>query len=252
VLVTNSSNSTASVPFSLTVPQVPLALTIQAPSGMLQPMQQVPITVTLAQKYPVDLNGELVLQFTPNPAAPVVDPAIQFSTGGGSVAFQIPAGQTSPVFSSQLEVQAGTTAGEIVLTASVTTDGVPLTLTNSPGLTLSLPPAVPGIASMSIQQTSSGFSLIIEGYSNTREITQATFAFTPQPGSQIQTTSFTPPGVGAAFQTWYASDASDAYGGQFTYTQPFAITTGSVSTLQSVTVTLTNSQGVSSTMTANF
>src|ERR1035438_5690278 len=59
-------------------------------------------------------------------------------------------------------------------------------------------------------------------------------------------------GVGAAFQTWYASDASDAYGGQFTYTQPFAITTGSVSTLQSVTVTLTNSQGVSSTMTANF
>ena len=93
---------------------------------------------------------------------------------------------------------------------------------------------------------------MVTGYSNTREITQATFTYTPASGSQVQTTSFTPAGVSTAFQSWYGSGASTAFGSQFLYTQPFTITAGSVSALQSVTVTLTNSQGASSAVTANF
>ena len=110
----------------------------------------------------------------------------------------------------------------------------------------------PGIVSVTITQASSGFTVMVTGYSNTREITQASFTFTPQAGSQVQTTTFTPSGVAAAFQSWYAADASDMVGSQFLYMQPFTITSGSVSTLQSVTVTLTNSQGTSSTASANF
>jgi len=209
--------------------------------------------LTLPQAYPVDLAGELVLQFTPNPAALVVDPAIQFSTGGGSVTFQIPAGQTTAVFPQPaLAVQTGTVAGAIALTASATAGGVAVTLSNNPQVTVNLPQEAPAILSVSIQQASSGFNVEVTGYSNTREITQATFTFTPATGSQLQTTSFTPSGVTAAFQTWYASDASTAFGSQFLYTQPFTITAGSVGALQSVTVTLTNSQGTSSTGTANF
>jgi hypothetical protein len=117
---------------------------------------------------------------------------------------------------------------------------------------LNLPQEPPAILSVSIQQVTSGFNVMVTGYSNTREITQAAFTFTAQPGSQIQSTSFTPADVGATFQTWYASPASIAYGGQFLYTQPFTITSGTVSALQSVTVTLTNSQGASSSMTATF
>jgi hypothetical protein len=201
----------------------------------------------------VDLTGELVLQFTPNPAAPVIDPAIGFNTvpASDTVSFTIPKGQTSAVFTpSPLLVQTGTVAGTIVFTASVTAGGVPLTPTTA--VTLDLPQEPPVIASVTIQQVTSGFNVVVMGYSNTREITQAAFTFTAQPGSQIQSTSFTPPDVGTTFQTWYASPASIAYGGQFLYTQPFTITSGTVSALQSVTVTLTNSQGASSSMTATF
>jgi hypothetical protein len=249
VQATDASNNTTTITFTLTVTQAPFTLTIQAPPGA--PLQQLPITVTLAQAYPVDLSGELVLQFTPNQAAPLVDPAIQFSTGGDTVSFTIPKGQTSAVFKqSPLLVQTGSIAGAIVFTASVSADNIPLTPTTA--VTLNLPQEPPAILSVSIQQVTSGFNVMVTGYSNTREITQAAFTFTAQPGSQIQSTSFTPADVGATFQTWYASPASIAYGGQFLYTQPFTITSGTVSALQSVTVTLTNSQGASSSMTATF
>jgi hypothetical protein len=253
VLLTDASNNTASMAESLTVPQVPLTLNVQAPSGPALPQQQLPITLTLPQAYPVDLAGALTLQFTPNPAAPVVDPAIQFSNGSGTVAFQIPAGQTSAVFTqSPLAMQTGTVAGSIVLTASATAGGVPVTLSNNPAVTVDLPQQAPAILSVSIQQSSSGFSVAVTGYSNTREIVQATFTFTPASGSQIQSTTFTLTDVSTAFQSWYGSAASDAFGSQFLYTQPFTITTGSASALQSVSVTLTNSQGASSAMSANF
>jgi hypothetical protein len=247
----SSNNTTTTITFPLTVKQAPFTLTIQVPPGTPQP--QFPITVTLAQAYPVDLTGELVLQFTPNPAAPVIDPAIGFNTvpASDTVSFTIPKGQTSAVFTpSPLLVQTGTVAGTIVFTASLTADGVPLTPTTA--VTLDLPQEPPVIASVTIQQVTSGFNVRVTGYSNTREITQATFTFTAQPGSQVQSTSFTPADVASTFQTWYASPASNAFGSQFTYTQPFTITAGTSSALQSVTVTLTNSLGASSSMTANF
>ncbi len=248
--VTDSLNNSTSVPFTLTVPQVPLSLTIQAPAAT--PLQQIPVTVTLQQAYPVDLEVELTLQFTPNPAEPVADPTIMFNTGGTTVQLKIPAGQTSPVLATPLELQVGSIAGQIVLTANATAGGVPVTVSTTPEFTLNLAQEPPGIVSVTITQASSGFTVMVTGYSNTREITQASFTFTPQAGSQVQTTTFTPSGVAAAFQSWYAADASDMVGSQFLYMQPFTITSGSVSTLQSVTVTLTNSQGTSSTASANF
>ncbi len=246
--VTDTLNNSTSVPFTLTVPQVPLSLTIQAPAAT--PLQQIPVTLTLQQAYPVDLEVDLTLQFTPNPAEPVVDPTIMFNTN--TTQLKIPAGQTSPVLASPLELQVGSIAGQIVLTATATAGGVPVTLSNSPEFTLNLAQEPPGIVSVTITQASSGFTVMVTGYSDTREITEASFTFTPQAGSQVQTTTFTPSGVPAAFQSWYAMDASDMVGSQFLYMQPFTITSGSVSTLQSVTVTLTNSQGTSATASANF
>jgi hypothetical protein len=255
IQVTDSNGTTASQQFTLTVSLPPLTLTVQAPSSTALPSQQLPITLTLPQTYPVDLAGECGLQFTPNSAAPVVDPTIQFNTGGDTVPFQIPAGQTSGVFPlSPLEMQTGTVAGSIVLTCNATAGGVPVTLSNSPGFTVNLAQEPPVIiptppADGYIQQVSGGFSVVVTGYSNTREITQANFTFTPVSGSQLQASTFSLTNVAAVFQSYYASDASTAYGSQFTYAQPFTITAGSMSALQSVTVTLTNSQGVSSALT---
>ena len=253
VSVADASNNIATMSYSLVVIQVPLTLNIQVPSTTASPMQQIDVTVMLPQAYPVDLAGVLTLQFTPNPSAPVVDPAVQFVTGGGSVPFQISAGSTTALFSvSPIAVQTGSVAGTITLTATATAGGVPVTLSNNPEITVNLAQESPGILSVTIQQVTSGFNVLVTGYSNTREITQATFTFTPQSGSQLQTTSFTPSGVSGAFQSWYGSDASTPFGSQFLYTQPFTFSSGSVSTLQSVTVTLTNSQGASATASANF
>lgn len=253
VTVTDASNNTATMSYSLVVAQVPLTLNIQVPSTAAQPLQQIDVAVTLPQAYPVDLAGLLTLQFAPNQSAPVVDPAIQFVTGGNSVPFQIPAGSTTALFSvSPIAVQTGTVAGTITLAATATAGGIPIALSNNPEVTVSLAPEAPGILGVTIQQLSSGFNVLVTGYSNTREITRATFTFTPQSGSQLQTTSFTPSGVDTAFQSWFGSDASTPFGSQFLYTQPFTLSSGAVSTLQSVTVTLTNSQGASATASANF
>jgi hypothetical protein len=77
----------------------------------------------------------------------------------------------------------------------------------------------------------------------------AEFHFTAVPGKSLNTTDVTPAGVAAAFQSWYASSTSDGYGTTFIYTQPFTIS-GDASDVRSVTVTLTNSQGVSEPMTS--
>ena len=74
-------------------------------------------------------------------------------------------------------------------------------------------------------------------------MTQAEFHFSAVPGKSLGTTDLTVP-VTSAFQAWYQSGASDADGTTFTYTQPFTVN-GDASDIQSITVTLTNSQGVS-------
>jgi hypothetical protein len=95
---------------------------------------------------------------------------------------------------------------------------------------------------------STGFTVTVVGFDPTRSITQATFTFTPASGSTLQTTTVTVP-VQALFTAWYQSAASAAFGSQFSFTIPFTVS-GSVSGIASVTVTLTNATGTSSSTTA--
>lgn len=238
LVVTDPSGNTGLTTYSLTVPQVP---NIDATSPAT-PMQQIPITLTLPQAYPVDLAGEIDLQVVPNPSK-VFDSSILFNNGDTTVSFQIPAGQTSAVFAqSPLQSLVGTVAGSIALTATATAGGVPVTVANSTGTTVTLPEQPPTITNVSIVQLTSGFNVVVRGYSNTLDITQATFNFTPQPGDQLSSATSTPAGVSGAFQTYFTG-ISGSVGNHFMYIQPFSITAGSISTLQSVSVTLTNSQG---------
>jgi len=50
---------------------------------------------------------------------------------------------------------------------------------------------------------------------------------------------------------WYQSEPSRAFGSQFTLTQQFNVQ-GDTSAISSVTVTLTNPQGASQAVSANF
>ena len=78
-------------------------------------------------------------------------------------------------------------------------------------------------------------------------MTEAQFHFTPASGKSLTTTDLTVQ-LSSAFQTWYGSEASDQYGTNFLYTQPFTLN-GDASDIASVTITLTNSNGTSSPST---
>jgi hypothetical protein len=194
----------------------------------------------------VDLNGTLSLVFTS--AVGGNDPAIQFSSGGPKVNFTIPAGTTQAVFGQNVLLLTGTTAGSIVVSASVTAGGANVTPTPVPSVTITIAKAAPVITGVTF--TTSGTSLVVSvtGYSNTRDMTSGAFQFVAATGSTLTAAPITV-NLAAAFSTWYQSQANSSAGTQFTFpeTIPF---TGNVVAIGSVSVTLVNSAGTSATVTA--
>lgn len=223
-------------------------LTISLPSNP-QPAQQLQIGVGIASPYPVDVNGNLELTFAPNTANNADDRAIQFSTGGRSVPFTIPAGQTQAVFRvAELGIQTGTTAGTITLAAALQAAGGPVNCNCQLNQTITIPRTAPVISAVRSTRTANGFSVVITGFSTTREATQGLFRFAGT--NNLGTTELTVP-LTTTFSAYFQSPASAETGGQFTLTIPFTVQ-GDTSSVNSVTVTLTNSTGTSQPVTASF
>ena len=250
IQVADSTSATASAPFTLTV----IGASFSGLSSTDASAQQPSFTIALGAAYPVEITGQVKLTFQPDislpsPAAPADDPAIQFSAGGRSASFTIPANSTAPL---SFAVQTGTVAGTITLTVTWSQAGgaalpVPAALTQ----TIQIAPAVPVITSVTATTTSSGFQVVITGYSNTREASQASLQFTAASGQTLQTTSV-PVSLTSAGPAWFQSTASDQYGGQFTLTLPFAVSNGSAGAIGSISVQLVNSQGDSASASASL
>jgi hypothetical protein len=232
-------------------------------TGAQAPLQQVSTGLTLASTYPLTLTGTLTLTFSSDVFSN--DPAVQFATGGRTVNFTIPAGSTQAVFpnnSTSMGLQTGTVAGTITLTPSFVTDGgINLTPTVPPAQNLTVPQSAPRLLSVQVStKTASGLTLLVTGYATGRSITQIDVQFTPVAGESVRTTKLSL-NVDSSFTAWYQSAASQAFGSQFTATLPFTLqgditdTTNIVSvidTIQAVSVTLTNRQGVSTAQSVNL
>jgi hypothetical protein len=215
----------------------------------LQPAEQPVVRVQISAPYPLALTGTLSLAFAPNAANNADDPAIQFSTGGRSVSFTIPAGQTQAVFpGGDVGLQTGTTAGTITLTTALNAGGSTVTCNCPLTQTIVIPRTAPSITGLRVTRTATGFNVVVTGFSTTREVTQGVFRFAGS--GTLQTTELTVP-LTATFNTWFQSAASSGFGGQFSLTIPFTIQ-GDTSTVNSVTVTLTNAAGNSQPLTATF
>ena len=101
-------------------------------------------------------------------------------------------------------------------------------------------------------QTATGLTLAISGVSNSQTLTQLAFSFTPASGYNVNDASVTV-SVGSVASAWFASTASQTFGGQFVATIPFAFSNGSSGTstatlttaVNSVSITATNAQGTS-------
>jgi hypothetical protein len=250
------------VPFTLlgfgTQPPALPAYQFTGPSGSIGPSQQPTIGLTLSQAYALNLTGTLTIQVTPSSFA--ADPAIQFSTGGTTVAFTIPAGQTQALFpngSTSIRFQTGTVAGGITISPTfATTTGLNLTPANPTLLQLTVPSLAPVLLTASISgQSATGFVVTLNGYVTSLSVSSLSFTFSVKSGAP-STTSTVSLDVSQASAAWFGSSASTSFGGQFSIAVPFTLqaptSANAATALQSVSATATNGLGVSNSVSTPF
>jgi hypothetical protein len=232
-----SKLSSNMVQFTVTAPPANMTFSVPTATGS---GEQPAVTIGLNSPYPTDLQGTLTLTFAPSGTG-VDDPAIQLSTGGRTLNFTVPAGATT---TPTVAFQTGTVAGTITLTLTLTAGGVDVTPADLTPITLVIAPAAPVITSVKFTNNSDGqITVVISGFSNTRDMSQAEFVFTGTDASHLRSSKVDVP-VSALFSPWYSSSTSDQYGSEFTYTQNFQLSRPDAG-LTGVAVTLTNSVGTS-------
>jgi hypothetical protein len=220
----------------------PAVVTISVPAT-ITPGQNPDINLTL-NPFPDPVTVTVTLSFAPSPPNTIGDPMIVFSNNettftAPTIAANTPAAPLSIAF------QSGSTAGVITVTTKLTdtVTGANVTPASLAPEEITVPAAAPVISSGTLTRSGSSLQVALSGLSSTRDMSQAEFHFTPVSGKSLATNELTVQ-LTSAFQTWYQSTPSDAFGTTFTYTQPFTIS-GDAADVQSVTVTLTNSQGMS-------
>lgn len=225
-------------------------------SGQVQPFTQPSIGLTISQPYPLPLAGQLTM--TVNSNVFVSDPAVQFSTGGRTVAFSIPAGSTQAVFTNgatQVSLQTGTVAETINVAATFTTQGgavvTPLT---APSLSLTVGRGVPQLLSASLQTfTATSFVVNVTGYSTARNLSKINLQFSGASGLTLSGATVTVD-VSQSAGFYYSSSASQPFGGFFSINIPISVkvTSGSTPTTLAgqftVTATAVNDAGTSNSV----
>ena len=237
--------------------------TISGPSGNVSAASQAGVSLTLANSYPVDLNGVLTLTTSGNFGS---DPSVQFavgsSTGNRTVDFTIPANSTSADFAaqgSQILLQTGTVAETVTLAPTfTTTSGVAITPASPTTLQFTVPTEAPVLtsAAANVQGTNS-FNLVLVGYTTTRSLTSLNVTFNPASGFKLATSQFTID-LSQVSGMWFLSSQSTPYGGQFSVTMPFTVTQPSLKagqtalqSIASVTATVSNTTGTSNSVQAS-
>ncbi|MEO8592807.1 MAG: choice-of-anchor D domain-containing protein [Candidatus Solibacter sp.] len=214
------------------------------------PLQQPAVGLSLDTPYPYDLNGQLTLSVSSDSF--VIDPSVQFATGGRTVAFRIPANTRTAVFGSnnaqQVQFQTGSIAGTITVAASFAIGTADVTPAVPPSSAVIVMPAPPQITNLTLGTVSPNtLELLMTGYSTNRSVSQLNLQVTPAGTGSLQTTVLTV-NVTAAFSSWYQSASGIAFGSQFMASIPI-IVSGPISAVRSISVTAQNSVGTSNTGT---
>ncbi len=251
ITVTDPASDSTSLPVVFSIVPTGLGVTFSAPAA--GPGEQPTLNFQLTTAYPVPLTGTMTLTFTPtsgNPDNPQVQLAststdVTVAPGGRSLTFPLAANSTAtPV----IMVQVGNVAGTISVTLQLTAAGVNVTPASVVPITIVIAPAAPTITALSFSASGNTLTVLVTGFSTTREIQSATFSFTPASGASLNQKTITVP-ANTLFQTWYTTTGSAQYGSAFTYTQLFTLS-GNASAVGGVGATLTNTVGTSTEVTA--
>ena len=231
----------------------------QGPSGTQPPSQQPSVGLTLSSAYPLALRGSLTLSFISSVFTD--DPSIQFASGGRTINFTIPANTTQALFNgtaTAVPLQTGTTAGNIVITPSFAMQsGFDMTPASPNALTLTIQRAAPQLLSASVtSQTLNSFTVILSGYSTSRNLRQLDIQISPKQGSTFSTSHLSID-VSSSSTSWFQGTASQGFGGAFLVAIPFTLQNGNTTTdlvhlLQSLSITATNDVGASSAISVSI
>jgi hypothetical protein len=239
VTARDSTNATAVQNYTVTI-TLPPAPTISygATPETGNSNTQIPFGITSSAPYPVDITGAARLEFSPVSGA-VDDPMIQFTSGGRTANFRIPAGQTTGTITGNPSIMTGTTAGTIRVVIENLNAGGPI---NAPApRVITIATAAPVITRVELIRNPTSIDVRVTGFSNTRQLDRGLFRFSVRAGDTLQTSDFTVQ-LNQAFATWYGNSQSNQFGTQFVLTMPFSVS-GDVNAITGVSVTLTNSRG---------
>src|SRR5205085_11795443 len=103
-------------------------------------------------------------------------------------------------------------------------------------------PAPPQVTSVDVVKTTQGLDLIVTGYSLLRRVTGADFNFDVKSDGKTQRITLSR-NVDSQFATWFQNPASVGFGSAFSFTQSVVVQGGG--TIETITVTLKNAQGSS-------
>ena len=243
VTVNNAVQNQTSAAQSIVVSPPPVPIAFSGPTTPPTSGQQPSASLTLTNPYPVDLTATVTLNFTPLGNGPD-DPNVEFPNNTRTLTFTIPANST---ITPDIQFQTGTVAGTITLTLNLVAGGVDVTPASVAPIDLVIPQSIPSLTTVTFVQQGTSLSVSVIGFSNTREITQATFHFTGSGDIPLANPDIPVP-AGSEFATWFGSPQSLPYGSEFDYTQPFTLS--ETTPISQVTVTLSNTIGQSQTFTS--
>ncbi len=247
IRVTDATSQFASKAFTIMPALPPLPdVSIEVPSSATSG-DQIPITIRISAPYATELGGTLQVQLESTYGQ---DQTVRQATLGPNFGFKV--GETVAVafepngigpqrLSDGPPILAtGSTAGTIHLTATIGPTATAKTATAD----ITIAPAAPGITSVSVGPNG---TVTVDGYANTHAVDSTTVTFTPTSGNSLQQSTFTFQ-LGDAFYNWFSSSNSAKTGGQFRLTIPFSISGGTRAGIASASVSLTNSEGTSNSM----
>jgi hypothetical protein len=243
IRVTDAAGQAASRTYTI-VAQLPGApsLRLTGIPPVAASADQTVFELQLDASYPVEINGVLTLDFEPDPAHNTDDPAVQFTTGGRSVLFRIPAGSTKAVFPDpQIAVQTGTVSGAIRLRAALSASGRNLAGSDAALQTITIERAVPAIRTVRLRLDGQTLIVEISGHSTPRGLKSVRLTFEAAAGASLKGSEFTLP-VEELAANWYSGPASVRFGSMFTMRLPFTIQ-GAADAVGAVTAVLSNQLG---------
>jgi len=231
---------------AVTIPELP-QIRLADLAATIAPATPVAAAVTLSAPYSLAIQGEIEMTVKPEtgnlslPELDRPDPRVRFTNGQRTARFTILPGARQaavPIESS------GTVAATVALritrleVAGATINALP------PSKSFSVARMAPVVTDACFRTSGTSLELSVTGYTTTRQLTRADLTLGGAAGA------FTVDLQAPAWD-WFLTDGSQRSGGAFTVKAPFELKGVSASSVNSLTLTVTNSAGTSASRQAS-